>query len=1106
MSASTMLPFTGERLVPGATDCEPTFAAKMYHEHIARYRFAAGLVAGKRVLDIGCGVGYGAALLADSGASEVVAFDISTDTIDHARAQFARPSVEYRIASAEDFDFGTFDVVTCFELIEHVHGQDAVLANIARSLSSEGVAVISTPRPRGDSPRSVFHVHELEFDELRSLLDRHFESTQYWFEVNHLGSRIDIELGSDDAETTLLEPDQLTPANADYFVAVVGAQQLDVSGLRAVNVLGDDAYVANLEHDVGVLRESERRLVSELDARAETLEPVVDALTEANERLQDRLRHVERARDRAVARHAEVERHVQAMTQTISWRVTSPLRAVRSSLTAASVFGRRVSAARERRGTANLVAEAPRRLVRTLRARSAPPDPWSVLPVTAPRELEDVGAGVVDVVFLVGAWEGQSKRYRVGNVADGLRELGFRVLVLDAAEVGLLLEYGIVPRRLVVFRAAFGNRADEMREVFRRVRRRGGQVVGDFDDLVFDPSLIDEIDGFRLLPESSRAEYVQGVVGYREMVLEMDIVLSPTAFLAERLRELGVPSVVVRNSLDSSQLAVANEPAEPNDREASVAIGYFSGTRTHQRDFAEAAFALERVLDDRPETRLTIVGHLDLPDTWDRFGARVEKKPFMPYLSLLRLTRDIDVNIAPLVVGNAFCEAKSELKIFEAGAVGVPTVASATTSYSTAINDGVDGFLAKNPDEWYVKLLALVDSPERRARMGAAARQRALATYGYQAAVEEFIAAVGLKPPRRTRIEPATPGRRVAWLIPGLLIGSGGHRNILRAAYQLEKLEYAVDLYFTEWDRDEAELKPLIHRHFYPLEASATRYVGEIAPCDVLFATHWSTVEHAIGNQSRARDVMYFVQDFEPWFYPMGSDYLLAESTYRKGLYHITTGPWCKQILETRYGAEADFFQFPVDTSVFYPRERSDPRRRLLFFAKPEMPRRCYTLGVRALSVLHRLRPDIEFVFFGSTAVDTGALPFPVRLAGILDLEELAELYSNADVGLAFSPTNPSLVPYEMMSCGLTVVDLQSEFAALNYGGDGDVVLLADLDPEVMAVQIADLLADPEELAARSARGRELVSSFPTEHEMGMIVRDLIEARLNVLDPSGRAQ
>ena len=63
------LEFTGERLVPGAPNCEPTFDSKMYHEHSARYRFAAQRAAGKRVLDVGCGVGSGSALLAEAGAA-----------------------------------------------------------------------------------------------------------------------------------------------------------------------------------------------------------------------------------------------------------------------------------------------------------------------------------------------------------------------------------------------------------------------------------------------------------------------------------------------------------------------------------------------------------------------------------------------------------------------------------------------------------------------------------------------------------------------------------------------------------------------------------------------------------------------------------------------------------------------------------------------------------------------------------------------------------------------------------------------------------------------------------------------------------------------------
>ena len=96
-----------------------------------------------------------------------------------------------------------------------------------------------------------------------------------------------------------------------------------------------------------------------------------------------------------------------------------------------------------------------------------------------------------------------------------------------------------------------------------------------------------------------------------------------------------------------------------------------------------------------------------------------------------------DVNLAPLEIGNPFCEAKSELKFFEAGIVGVPTVASATRTFREAIADGIDGFVASTADEWVAKLSQLIESADRRNRMGELAMKKASQFYTTQNAENE---------------------------------------------------------------------------------------------------------------------------------------------------------------------------------------------------------------------------------------------------------------------------------------------------------------------------------------------------------------------------------
>jgi glycosyltransferase involved in cell wall biosynthesis len=147
-----------------------------------------------------------------------------------------------------------------------------------------------------------------------------------------------------------------------------------------------------------------------------------------------------------------------------------------------------------------------------------------------------------------------------------------------------------------------------------------------------------------------------------------------------------------------------------------------------------------------------IVGHLDLGARWRRFGDRVERIGMLSPEALLRAVADTDVNLAPLEPGNPFCEAKSELKFFEAALVGVPTVASMTEPMMAAIEHGISGFLAGDEAGWRQALDLLAGSASARAAVGAAAWQRALALFGPDPVAARATAVLGLEPGGRNPI------------------------------------------------------------------------------------------------------------------------------------------------------------------------------------------------------------------------------------------------------------------------------------------------------------------------------------------------------------------
>jgi SAM-dependent methyltransferase len=166
-----------ERIVPDETS--PGIVAL----HLKRYEFARPWCGGRTVLDAGCGVGYGAAHLAEVAAS-VVGVDRDEDAIAYARERYARPNVEFRVGKLLDLDAadGSFDVVCSFETIEHLDDVEAFLAEVVRVLRPEGVFLVSTPRvdETTASPENPFHRLELSASDFEALLRRFFGEVELY--------------------------------------------------------------------------------------------------------------------------------------------------------------------------------------------------------------------------------------------------------------------------------------------------------------------------------------------------------------------------------------------------------------------------------------------------------------------------------------------------------------------------------------------------------------------------------------------------------------------------------------------------------------------------------------------------------------------------------------------------------------------------------------------------------------------------------------------------------------------------------------------------------------------------------------------------------------
>lgn len=302
---SEELSFTGERLIPGKVD------ADLLNEHFVRYRYAQDYCSGKSVLDTGCGVGYGSSHLAEV-AHDVVAVDNDPQVVQYARRRYSRANVRYVVSDCQELPFRSqsFDVITSFELIEHLPDAKRYLKEIRRVLRAGGAFIVSTPNRsvygehRGGEA-NPFHIREWDFNEFVGLL------REYFGFVEVLGQSQFPAVGIlDPAKTAKISAAVEAgpaPAAADYFVCICSQQAQCVSQMVLASSSGNvllerERHIKLLSNELAERIEYLGRLQADFDEKAiwaDHLNAEVSTLRAQVRSLEDKIQELSVLRGRA---------------------------------------------------------------------------------------------------------------------------------------------------------------------------------------------------------------------------------------------------------------------------------------------------------------------------------------------------------------------------------------------------------------------------------------------------------------------------------------------------------------------------------------------------------------------------------------------------------------------------------------------------------------------------------------------------------------------------------------------------------------------------------------------------------------------------------------
>ncbi len=324
--------FTGERMIPGVPGHEDLFL-----EHVVRYRFASHFAPGKKMLDTGCGCGYGSYHLARNGADSVLGIDLSPEAIAYGREHFKHERLTFRTGDVLDtgLEEASFDTITAFEVFEHLRDPGRFLAETRRLLKPGGVFILSTPNAHtyvagGEHGKNPYHVREYTPEEFAGLLEECFEQVSLYaqspwaglsiFPVladtsdTHVDARAGLVLPPTESAWGEAAPAVVTPAACAYVVAVCGDSSIDRATLPSGRLYAMARDLGRPSEDRARWTKQAQDLEAELDGRTRWVEILQRSLDERDETIRKLQMEFEERSQWA----QELDRTVQAQARLIA--------------------------------------------------------------------------------------------------------------------------------------------------------------------------------------------------------------------------------------------------------------------------------------------------------------------------------------------------------------------------------------------------------------------------------------------------------------------------------------------------------------------------------------------------------------------------------------------------------------------------------------------------------------------------------------------------------------------------------------------------------------------------------------------------------------------